>query len=95
MPGTKGNPWLQVLLDDKSTSGMAMRNSEAAEASVRSVAFYLLDGHLFAMQATKKGLPAQDIYNEKTPLELQVSRFDEDWQGPSFARTSVRQTKEV
>ena len=94
VPGVQRDYWLQALLDDKATDGMVMRNSEAAETSVRTVAFYKLDGHLYAVQATKTGLKAPELYNDKASVELRVSRFDENWEVPSFTRTSLRQTKD-
>lgn len=93
LPGVQGANWLHVRLDDKVSRGLVMANSEAAEASVRAVAFYMLNGQLYAVQATKMGLEAPDLYDDKATVELRVSRFDEDWDDPNFVRTSVKQAK--
>jgi hypothetical protein len=93
MPTKKGEHWLNIESQDLKSNTLTWKTTESGDSNLRAVAFYILDGQLFAVQAVKVGVPYPEIKMNKANLEIRVSKFNQDVDVPMFDLEGVMTSK--
>ncbi|WP_431823329.1 hypothetical protein [Burkholderia sp. F1] len=76
LPGKGGESWLQILVDQPDSSEPELRTVESADSTVQAIAMYRSNGALYAVQATKSGAAAPDLYVKPAQITFRVYRFN-------------------
>lgn len=93
LPEKKETQWL--LITNPSTGGIAynFREYESGDSNIQSVAFFKNGDKLFAVQATKEGLPLPDLNLKKADVKIQVFKFNQDGDVPMFTPAGTMKAK--
>jgi hypothetical protein len=83
------------LVTNPSTGGMSynFREYESGDSNTQSISFYKSGDKLYAVQATKEGMPAPDINLKKADVKIRVYKFNQDGDVPMFNAVGTMQTK--
>ncbi|MGV2292993.1 hypothetical protein AAHK20_30090 [Trinickia sp. YCB016] len=76
LPKTAGGNWLQILVDQPDSSDPELRTVESADSTVQAIAMYRSGDALYAVQATKSGAEAPDLYLKPETVTFKVYRFN-------------------
>ncbi|RQH01679.1 hypothetical protein [Paraburkholderia dinghuensis] len=76
LPGKAGGSWLQILVDQPEGSDSELRTVESADSTVQAIAMYRSNDALYAVQATKSGATAPDLYLKPEMVAFKVYRFN-------------------
>lgn len=89
LPATAGGTWLHVLVDQPDSDFPDLRTVESADSTVQAITMYRDNGALFAVQATKEGLSAPDLYLKAACITFRVYRFNENLDRALFKQEKV------
>jgi len=76
LPRGPGGAWLQILIDQPDSSDLQLRTVESADSTVQAIAMYRSGDVLYAVQATKGGAEAPDLYLKPETITFKVYRFN-------------------
>lgn len=93
LPGQAGGSWVQILVDQPDSSDPQLRTVESADSTVQAIAMYRSSGTLYAVQATKTGAEAPDLYLKPEMVTFKVYRFNGDLDVARFKLVQTLRSK--
>jgi hypothetical protein len=84
LPTRDGQPWMQVTTPSAKGMGYNFRTFQSGDANTQALAFYKRGDHLFAVQASKIGAPADAAGSRKTQFEFETFSFNGNDDIPMF-----------
>ncbi|WP_196480882.1 hypothetical protein, partial [Burkholderia vietnamiensis] len=93
LPEKPGGTWLQIPVDQPDSSDSEFRTVESADSTVQAIVMYRSGGALYAVQATKTGADAPDLYVKPAPVNFKVYRFNGNLDVARFKLTQTSRSK--
>jgi hypothetical protein len=95
LPKKPAGTWLHILVDRPDSDSSDFTTVESADSTVQAIAMYMDDGALFAVQATKSGQTAPDLYLKASRVTFKVYRFNGNQDMARFKQKKVSESKSI